>query len=45
MGFFSRGKIRIKEKIDKNFILDMDIMSLGLVGVTEEGRIAFLPRI
>lgn len=41
MGFFSGGKIKTKEKIDKNFILDMEPMPLGSVGVTEEGKIVF----
>ena len=45
MGFFSNGKIKSKEKLDKSFILDMEVMPLGSVGVTEEGKIAFLPRI
>ncbi len=44
MGFFSSGKSRGREKLDKSFILDMDVMALGLVVVTEEGKIAFLQR-
>jgi hypothetical protein len=35
--------ISCREKLDKSFILDMDTCELGVVGVTEEGKILFLP--
>jgi hypothetical protein len=44
MGFFGNGKTKGRERIDKNFILDLDVIGLGSVGITEEGRILFLPR-
>lgn len=45
MGFFKNGKIIGWEKLDKSFILDMEVMPLGSIFITEGGKIAFLPRI
>lgn len=45
MGFFKKGKIIGKEKLNKSFILDMDVMPMGSVFITDEGKITFLPRI